>query len=415
MSNTMKIPIVARILLTAAICGGAIFLVTNVYFAGTAMPFVFFALTLASVILVLVRVGRSWLDLLFMAVTAALLAVISVWHFHYQPNWESWVSFLGLASLVVLGLRATWSEGEKQKLLALAFAPSFLFAAFMVFAGGVLERTQLWHPKVLDLYLFSFDASLHVQLAFLVGQTYSMWPWFRAIGVALYVGLPIPMAMVYAGQLIRDRKQAYPAMVAFLITGPIGISFYNLFPALGPAHIFMQDFPWHPMTTIQASHLLCEPITVKGVQNAIPSLHMAWVLLAWWYSRGLSVWERGIALMFVTFTAFATLGTGEHYFIDLVVAYPFSVMIQSLCAFRLRWTARERVTSVAYGLLVTLAWLVALGHATRLFWLSPVIPWTCCLLTVGFAIVLHQKLDAAAEIAVKRQSESAAEMAAALS
>jgi hypothetical protein len=415
MSNTMKIPIVPRILLTAAICGGAIFLVTDVYFAGTAMPFVFFTLTLASVILVLVRVGRSWLDLVYMAVTAALLAVISVWHFHYQPNWKSWVSFLGLASLAVLGLRATWSEGEKQKLLALAFAPSFLFAAFMVFAGVVLERTQLWHPKVLDLYLFSFDASLHVQLAFLVGQTYSMWPWFRAVGVALYIGLPIPMAMVYAGQLIRDRKQSYPAMVAFLVTGPIGIMFYNLFPALGPAHIFMQDFPWLPMTTIQASRLLCEPITVKGVQNAIPSLHMAWVLLAWWYSRGLSLWERGIALTFVTFTAFATLGTGEHYFIDLVVAYPFSVMIQSLCAFRLRWTERERMTGMAYGLPVTLAWLVALGHFPRLFWLSPVIPWVCCLLTVGSAIFLHRKLDLAAEIAAQRQSESPAEMAAALS
>jgi hypothetical protein len=415
MSNTLKIPMMFRILLTAAICGGAIFLVTDVYFAGTAMPFVFFTLTLASVILVLVRVGRSWRDLLFMAVTAALLAVISVWHFHYQPNWESWVSFLGLASLVVLGFRAVWSEGEKQKLFALAFAPSFLFAAFMVFAGAVLERTQLWHPKVLDLYLFSFDASLHVQLAFLVGQTYSMWPWFRAIGVALYVGLPIPMAMVYAGQLIRDRKQAYPAMVAFLVTGPIGIMFYNLFPALGPAHIFMQDFPWHPMTTIQASHLLREPITVKGVHNAIPSLHMAWVLLAWWYSRGLSLWERGIALTFAIFTAFATLGTGEHYFIDLVVAYPFSVMIQSLCAFRLGWMERERATGMACGLLVTLAWLVALGHAPNIFWLSPVIPWVCCLATVGSAILLHRKLEAAAEIAAHRQSESAAQMAAAVS
>jgi len=25
---------------------------------------------------------------------------------------------------------------------------------------------------------------------------------------------------------------------------------------------------------------------------------MVWVLLAWWYARGLSVWERGIALPF---------------------------------------------------------------------------------------------------------------------
>jgi hypothetical protein len=51
-------------------------------------------------------------------------------------------------------------------------------------------------------------------------------------------------------------------------------------------------------------------------------------------------------MMFVVLTAFATLGTGEHYFIDLVVAYPFSVMMQSLCAFPLRWSQRERVTGV---------------------------------------------------------------------
>ena len=144
----------------------------------------------------------------FTAVSAALLGVISVWHFHYQPNWENCVAFLGLASLVVLGLRAAWSEGEKQKLLALAFAPSFLFAAFMVFAGAALEQTQNWHPKVLDLYLFSFDASLHVQLAFILGQTYAMWPWFKAIGVALYIALPIPMAMVYRGHLMREREKA---------------------------------------------------------------------------------------------------------------------------------------------------------------------------------------------------------------
>jgi len=411
----MKIPLWAKMLLTAVIGGGAIFLVTNVYFAGTAMPFVFFTLTLASAILVLARVRRSWLDMLFLTLAAAILGVISVWHFHYQPNWESCVSLLGLGSLAVLGLRAVWSEGEKQKLLALAFAPSFLFAAFMVFAGVVLERTQVWHPKVLDLYLFSFDASLRVQLAFILGQMYSLWPWFRAIGTALYIGLPIPLAMVYAGHLVKDHRKVYPAMAAFLLTGPIGILFYNMFPALGPAHIFLQDFPWHPMTAFEASHLFREPVAAKGVQNAIPSLHMAWVLLAWWYSRGLSVWERGIALTFVVFTAFATLGTGEHYFVDLVVAYPFSVMMQSLCAFPVRWMARERVTGFLYGLLVTLLWLVMLGQAPKVFWFSPAIPWACSLLTVASAILLHRKLEAATEVASQQQSESAAEMAVALS
>jgi hypothetical protein len=117
--------------------------------------------------------------------------------------------------------------------------------------------------------------------------------------------------MVYAGQLLRGREMAYPAMTAFLVTGPLGILFYNLFPALGPVHIFQQGFPWHPLTTAQASHLLREPIAVKGVQNAIPSLHMAWVLLAWWYSRGLSAAERGIALTLSCSRRSPRLGQGN--------------------------------------------------------------------------------------------------------
>jgi hypothetical protein len=411
----MKLPIAAKVLLTIVIVGGAILLVTNAYFAGNAMPFLFFTLTLASVILVLLRVGRSWLDMVFLSAAAAALGVISVWHFHYRPNWESCVSFFGLGSLVVLGLRAVWAAREKQELLMLAFAPSFLFSAFMVSAGFVLEKTQVWHPKTLDLYLFSFDASLHVQLAFIVGQAYAVLPLFRAVGLAFYIALPIPIAMVYAGQLLRGREKAYPAMAAFLLTGPIGLLFYNLFPALGPVHIFAGDFPWHPMTTAQAAHLFREPIAVKGVQNAIPSLHMAWILLAWWYSRGLSAWERRIALAFVVFTAFATLGTGEHYFVDLVVAYPFSVMMQALCAFPLRWSQRDRLAGALYGLLLVLLWFVALGYAPNLFWASSVIPWACCVATVASAIGVHRKLEAATEAAVQRRREPAGEMAVAVS
>jgi len=68
-----------------------------------------------------------------------------------------------------------------------------------------------------------------------------------------------------------------------------------------------------------------------------------------------------------------------------------------------------------YGLLVTLAWLLALGHAPNVFWISPIIPWACCVMTVASAIFLHRQLEAATEIASQRQSESAAEMAVVLS
>ena len=109
------------------------------------------------------------------------------------------------------------------------------------------------------------------------------------------------------------------------------------------------------------------------------------------------MWERGIALAFVIFTVFATMGTGEHYSIDLVVAFPFAVFLQGLCALSLRWNDRARVAAVLYGLLLTLGWIGALRFAPKLFWFSPVLPWTCCILTVASAIFFQKRLAGAAD------------------
>jgi hypothetical protein len=205
------------------------------------------------------------------------------------------------------------------------------------------------------------------------------------------------IGLVYAGQLLRDRTRAVSAMLAFLITGPVGVIFYNLFPAVGPIHIFLGQFPWKPIPTEQVTRLLVEPIAVAGLRNCMPSLHMGWVLLAWWYSRGLSIWERGIAMAFLVFTIFATIGIGEHYSIDLVVAFPFAVFLQGVCALGLRWNDRARVTAMVCGLLLTLGWICALRLALKVFWMSPAIPWTCCILTVASSILVQRSLEAATD------------------
>jgi hypothetical protein len=108
----------------------------------------------------------------------------------------------------------------------------------------MLDWTEKLHPRVLDLYLYSFDGSLHVQPGILMGQAFATWPWFRLTSILFYIGLPIPIALVYSGQLLRRQERALPTMLAFLLTGPLGILFYNLFPALGPAHLLNQMFPW---------------------------------------------------------------------------------------------------------------------------------------------------------------------------
>ena len=101
----------------------------------------------------------------------------------------------------------------------------------------------------------------------------------RVTGLLFYIALAIPIAMVYVGRLPRLGEKAIPSFLAFLATGPIGVLFYNILPALGPAHLSGNHFPWSPLSVSQASRIFLEPVALAGAPNAIPSLHMAWVLL----------------------------------------------------------------------------------------------------------------------------------------
>jgi hypothetical protein len=391
----MKLPTGVRMVATLALLGLALQLGTSEHFYKSALLSLFFGVTLASVVLIHFRVRPSWQDAFSVIGAAALFTLIDFGFLHFKPSLAGIASFLGISSLSTLGLRAIWSRGAEQQRMALAFVPALLFVTSDWGSTILLGWTEKANPRVLDLYLFSFDSSLRVQIAFLIGQAYALWPWFKAAGAVFYIGLPMVIGLVYAGQLLRDRTRAVSAMIAFLITGPVGVLFYNLLPAVGPVHIFLSQFPWKPIPAEQVTRLFVEPVPVEGLRNCMPSLHMAWVLLAWWYSRGLSVWERGMAMAFVVFTTFATLGTGEHYLIDLVVAFPFAVFLQGLCALGLRWNDRSRVTAVCYGLLLTLGWIGALRFAVKSFWISPVLPWTCCVLTVASAIFVQRRLEAA--------------------
>src|SRR5580692_165016 len=393
----MKLPTGVKMAATLALLGLAVGLGTSEHFYKSALLSLFFGVTLASVVLIHFRVRPSWQDALSVIGAAALFTVIDFGFLHFKPSLAGMASFLGISSLSTLGLRAIWSRGAEQEQMALAFVPALLFVISDWGSTVLLGWTERANPKVLDLYLFSFDSSLRVEIAFLTGQAYALWPWFRAAGMAFYIGLPMVIGLVYAGQLLRDRRRAVSAMIAFLITGPVGVFFYNLFPAVGPIHIFLSQFPWKPIPAEQVTHLLVEPIAVAGLRNCMPSLHMGWVLLAWWYSRGLSVWERGIAMASVVFTTFATMGTGEHYLIDLVVAFPFTVFLQGLCALGLRWNDRTRLTAVLYGLLLTLGWIAALRFGLKVFWISPVAPWICCVVPVASAIFVRRRLEAATD------------------
>jgi len=303
------------------------------------------------------------------------------------------ISLIGLAAFLLLGLRAIWSRGDEQRTLLYAFIPAVVFAASDWFASELLAITEKLHPQVYDYYLYSFDASLIWQASPEVGKLFATHLWFRISSTIVYVGLALPIALVYGLNLRKHGRAALQVMYAFLLTGPIGVIFYNLLPAMGPAHVFGPAFPFYVPDFIHAAQLVPTAVTLPGPRNAIPSLHMGWVLLAWWNSKGLHWFWRVVVLYFVVFTVFATLGTGEHYLVDLIVAYPFALLLQAISKTSLPIADRQRWVPLVAAIATILLWFALLRFDYRFFWLSPSIGWLMSLVTIAGAIGLHYWLQ----------------------
>jgi PAP2 superfamily len=379
--------------LTIALLAIVLALSLSADFYNSSMVDAFMAMALCGALVTLLVVQPSWTNLASVAVCSVVLAGLDYRVMGFQPRFMAAFSFAGLGSLAVLGTRTIWARKQDRTLFLYAFLPAVLFVASDYMASTLLDYTEILHPKTFDLYLYSVDCSLRVQFSFLLGQMFARYQWLRFAGLLFYIALPLPLALVYAAHLRLKNKNAFPVMLAFLITGPMGVLFYNMVPASGPVHIFGQGFPWHPLSTSQAMHLALETVPLKGARNAIPSLHMAWVLLVWWNSKGLSRWIRVIAFAFVIFTVLATLGTGEHYFVDLVVASPFAVMVQALCLYPLPFKSGPRRVAFLFGTFASLAWMALISFATPFLWISPVIPWAIVIATISVSSLLMHHLQ----------------------
>lgn len=119
--------------------------------------------------------------------------------------------------------------------------------------------------------------------------------------------------------------------------------FYAAVPACGP------KYSWSAL----ADH----------PRNCFPSMHMPWALLLLWNSHQWGNAERFMVWLFAAFTALSTLSSGEHYLIDLVVAFPFASIAQA--AVDQRW--RKAMLSAA----AMIAWTTyfVLGAVTRGNWI----------------------------------------------
>lgn len=322
---------------------------------------------------------------------------------HFEvPSLGLSLAALGLAGWFVVGARLLWMKdsASRSELMSRVVTPSAVLLILLFASNNLINYMGFLQFKTFDLYAFSFDGSLGFQPSFFIGGLMHKYPPLGTLILAMYLSILLPITLAFVVDLKKGLNRRYYMLELFFMASFLGYLFYNCFPAAGPAYVF-PTFPKPPLTFAQTSRLLVEtiPLSPAVMRNALPSLHMTWVLLIWWNMKKLSRTAYWLAFVYVFFTVCGTLGTGEHYAVDLVVSFPFALMIQAVAEKSIPLRSPLRAGSILGGLAGVLAWVGLLRYANRLFWISPVIPWALIAITVAASLWTAFALLAAAQSA----------------
>jgi hypothetical protein len=355
------------------------------YFALATYSYLAFAFAGSFLIHVrLVPGHRSWI----MAAGAGILYGALYVALGKPVDWLNCAGFFGVGSFAVLALTALWSEEERRSQVWSALKLAVAFPAFLMWAGFMMACILLIHPKTLDLYLYAFDGSFGFQPSFVVGRWFHSWRLLWAIALVGYETLPLSMAYAFLTERTGNRRYRADLFTAFVGAAVAGFVVYNAFPATGPIHIFGSQFPFSP----PAAPIPVPIINAGAARNAMPSVHLAMALLIFWHSRAWSWIPRIFAGALLIVTMLATLGFGEHYLIDLVVAVPFALTVEAIATKDSPTDRRLRMVSIGAGALLVGVWIVYLRRATLALYPSPAIAWSAVAVTVLPCLLLKRAL-----------------------
>jgi hypothetical protein len=280
-----------------------------------------------------------------------------------------------------------------MRVFSILSSPAFIGTCALFFSVLWMLRKPKDTTRAMLVFALVFNLFFGVLLNFFMGSEGSLLPWkydhilirideslgFSAAAIAqpLQHTLLAPLIVIY--QLMvpmmicwflvtryrNVRGSVVWAYIVELVAGPI---LYAVLPACGPIYAFGAQWLYPP--AVQAG-----PIQLTGSPNAFPSLHVGTALVFVLFSPN-KFW-RGVALVFLSGTVFATLGTGEHYGIDLVAGLAFGCFAAS--------AARRMVGGTILYLTITATWSLAVRFAYIFLIAHPGVTASFVALTVALA------------------------------
>jgi hypothetical protein len=224
----------------------------------------------------------------------------------------------------------------------------FLLTTLMGREGGLF-------PWKYDHILFHMDETLGIQAVLIARHMQGLLRtplWF-------VYQLMVPMMIVWflVTQYGKARGSIVLAYVAELVSGPL---LYAVLPACGPIYAFGKQWLQPPAVPV-------DTIRLTGLPNAFPSLHIGTAFVLLLFAPG--KWSKAIALIFLVLTGMATIGTGEHYVIDLIPGLAFGAFTAAVGFRTYRSAALFLAVILAWSLSVRFgfSFLIANPLVTRLF------------------------------------------------
>ena len=226
-----------------------------------------------------------------------------------------------------------------------------------------------------DVRLLFFDYSFGY-FGMIVGKMFRRSAFVGAVLGLTYNSLMFAVTAVYlALPTIHVRRRFVAAVI---LAGTIILPLYMVCPAAGPKYLLEARFPWWipDLSGPPASVAMPAMNAAPNGMNAIPSGHFAWALLMLWFACKHCSKRVQIATgTYAGLTFLATLGTGEHYVVDLVLSVPFAAGNWALV--HRHWRAAGTAT------VVVLIWLIALREGWALA-IPPLAVWLLTGVTVGW-------------------------------
>jgi len=335
------------------------------------------------------------------------------------PHTHDWIvagssvlALFGFGAFLMLGWRWMWSEQLVRRQAVAMLAPAASLVFFVFSAQRALSLANLFYPKTYDLYLYVVDGSLGFQPSFLLGKAMAASYAFRGASALTYLSLPFVMALVYALRLPKGTERpSWDVITLLMLAGLGGWALYNVVPATGPIYVFGPSFPFQALPSRVLPKLFLEQIPVTGdaPRNAIPSLHLAWVLLLYWNTKGLSRSLQIFLAAYLALTVASTLGTGEHYFVDLVAGVPFALFVQAVVSPGRKPAFSRRAIAAGAGLALTLGWLLLVRFAAKAMLVSPILPWSLVIATIAGVWMINSWFASAASSSLQSNNVTPAQ------